>query len=217
MTDVIAGYWQERASSFHHAQAHTNWTLWHDIFAPYLNPNDRTVDLGCGTGFLSRALGQKHSPIGVDLTAGMLSFHPGPCLQADACALPLLSDSIDAIIGRNIAWTLPAAAWPEIARVLRPGAQLLLADGPWGCAPAPAGVAWREHYLSAYNEDTLNALPLARATSDTYAEFLCTFGFTDIAVRELTEVYDHELVHGTMPGHEPWRQFLITAVAPSNA
>lgn len=91
------------------------------------------VDLGCGTGYFSRALAERYRQpvVGLDLAEGMLRFarsQPGPVrdwVVADAEALPLRPGSQDLIFSSL------ALQWcPDLGRALR---EASLALRPGGC------------------------------------------------------------------------------------
>ncbi|HET8680088.1 MAG TPA: ubiquinone/menaquinone biosynthesis methyltransferase, partial [bacterium] len=103
------------------------------------------LDICCGTGDmvlgLGRAVGRDGRAIGVDFAPGMLaeaarrlsrarSHARVGLLCADAEALPLLRDSIDAATFafglRNVA--RPARALAEVHRTLRPGGRLVVLE-----------------------------------------------------------------------------------------
>jgi SAM-dependent methyltransferase len=84
------------------------------------------LEIGCGTGVhaaLVRQLGW--TPVGVDLSAGMLRHAQGrlPVARADAERLPIRDGSVPAVIAVMVHTDMPG--YPEIlrerARVLRPG------------------------------------------------------------------------------------------------
>ncbi|MET9040408.1 class I SAM-dependent methyltransferase [Streptomyces mirabilis] len=97
------------------------------------------LDLGCGTGralpALRAGVGDKGVVLGVDVTAAMLDAATrhgrdelAALLLADACHLPLPSDSVDGIFSAGLINHLPepAPALGEWARVTAPGGTLLL-------------------------------------------------------------------------------------------
>jgi SAM-dependent methyltransferase len=84
------------------------------------------LEIGCGTGNYAasvRALGW--TPIGIDLSAGMLRHARGrlPVARADAGQLPVRDRSVPAVIAVMVHTDMPAypAVLREAARVLRPG------------------------------------------------------------------------------------------------
>jgi ubiquinone/menaquinone biosynthesis C-methylase UbiE len=88
------------------------------------------LEVGCGTGIYAdrvRSLGW--SPVGVDLSAGMLGYATGrlPVAQGDATRLPLPSGSFDAVIGVMIHSDMPAfdQVLAEIHRVLQPSGRFV--------------------------------------------------------------------------------------------
>lgn len=92
-----------------------------------LDPPQRVVDLGAGTGRCLAAL-QQHYPqadcIAIDSALSMLqaSGH-APAICADVLQLPLASDSVDLVFS-NLMWQWlgdPQAGFAEVRRVLKPG------------------------------------------------------------------------------------------------
>ncbi len=109
------------------------------------------LDVGCGPGFFSILLAKEgHSVTAVDYSEGMLEQarsnfdEMGVCVetvQGDAQNLPFEDGSFDYIVSRNLVWNLeqPEKAYKEWLRLLKPGGNLLVADG--------------NHYLYYYDED----------------------------------------------------------------
>jgi len=99
---------------------------------------DRVLDLGAGTGRLSRPLadlvGSEGRILALDLSERMLIEGRGRCdnrfypLCADGCRPPLAAGSVDKVICFSTYPHLhsPAAALCEMRRVLRPGGKLLI-------------------------------------------------------------------------------------------
>lgn len=100
-------------------------------FAVAERPVQRVLDVGGGTGRVARALDQ--SAVVVDASAGMLrrAREDGlPVLRADAGALPVRDEAVDAVVVADALHHVQdqAAALEEAARVLRPGGVLVVRD-----------------------------------------------------------------------------------------
>lgn len=84
------------------------------------------LEIGCGTGIHATQLREQGwTPIGIDLSAGMLRHARGrlPVARADAGHLPILDGSVPAVVAVMVHTDMPAypAVLREVARVLRPG------------------------------------------------------------------------------------------------
>ena len=97
------------------------------------------VDLGCGTGQLTRRLTQQFPDaevVGVDYSSGMLHEanlrvgHTAQLVHADASALPLRAASADIVVcTESFHWYPDQRRTLEVlAQVLRPGGQLVIAS-----------------------------------------------------------------------------------------
>ncbi len=104
-------------------------------------PRDAEVlDLGAGTGKLTRVLARRFSRVvAVEPDAAMRALIPtGEVLEGSAEAIPLADGSVDAVFSADaFHWFDWPIALAEIARVLRPGGALVLAFhvGPWDTTP----------------------------------------------------------------------------------
>jgi SAM-dependent methyltransferase len=105
----------------------------------------RVLDLGAGTGKLTRALlAAGHDVVAIEpdaeMRAELAARLPGVSLHAGTAEqIPLPDASVDAVaMGQAFHWIDPDAALPEIARVLRPGGVLAVA---WNLRDDSAGWA----------------------------------------------------------------------------
>jgi ubiquinone/menaquinone biosynthesis C-methylase UbiE len=110
-------------------------------FLDELSPESRVLDAGCGGGepVLQELTRQSQEVIGLDFSSRQLekalSNAPGArLLRGDMSRLPLAADTVDAVLAYHSLIHLPAAehqtVLDEFARVLRPGGQLLVSEGP---------------------------------------------------------------------------------------
>ena len=118
------------------------------------------LEIGCGTGTHAatvRALGW--TPVGVDLSSGMLAHAAGrlPVARADAEHLPIGTQSLDAVIAVMVHTDMPgyARVVAEAARVLRPGGAFVHVGvhpcfcGGFADRTDPAATVIRPGYLDA--------------------------------------------------------------------
>lgn len=106
-------------------------------------PTQHVLDVGTGPGFFSILLSRLgHRPEAVDASPGMVErarknvrefgFPDVSVNLADAADLREFEDNrFDAIVCRDVVWTLPdpARAYAEWHRVLKPGGRLIVFDG----------------------------------------------------------------------------------------
>jgi demethylmenaquinone methyltransferase/2-methoxy-6-polyprenyl-1,4-benzoquinol methylase len=98
-----------------------------------LAPGSRVLDVACGTGDLTRALkAAGMEPLGLDLSAGMLSFagKRDPLVLADALRSPFAAGTFDGAVSgfalRNVVDL--SALFVELARIVRPQGRIALLD-----------------------------------------------------------------------------------------
>lgn len=111
------------------------------VEAARLTGQESVLDLGCGAGHTALAVAPgAREVVAVDVTPQMLEVARGLASErgvenvsfrlADATALPFSTGSFDLVTSRYSAhhYADPGRALEEVARVLRPGARLLLVD-----------------------------------------------------------------------------------------
>jgi len=120
-----------------------------------VQPGQRVLDVGCGTGYFARllaqAVGRDGLVVGVDPSTTMISYASRKTRHASNCrfqvgtaeALEFPAEHFDVVVSSLVMHHLPedlrVAALREMWRVLRPGGRLLVAE-----AQTPRhGFGWR--------------------------------------------------------------------------
>lgn len=113
-----------------------------------IGPDERVLDVGCGTGTYVRRLLDRNADqavVGADVSPGMLAEarrKAGPApnarfVEASAEALPFEAGTFDVVVSASALHYArrPDAALAEAARVLRPGGRLVVLDWDRGYGP----------------------------------------------------------------------------------
>lgn len=148
----IETYWNTRSNDFSARRRQElgsrNAAAWRTLLEKHL-PKGRPLkilDIGTGAGFFAILLTKAgHHVTGIDMSGDMiheaktnsLAFGCRTCFcQMNAMALDFADGCFDAVITRNLTWTLPdvIAAYREWHRVLKPGGLLLNFDSDCGLA-----------------------------------------------------------------------------------
>jgi len=167
-------------------------------------PGERVLDVGCGCGHTSVALGERvgtgGSVLGVDVSSVMLAsahrraeaarLRHVAFLNADAQTHPFEEGSFDLVYSRFgvMFFADPGAAFANLARALRPGGRLVfvcwqsLARNPWMRVPVEAASAHVEIPAPA---DPHAPGPFAFADAGRVRGFLETAGFGPVEVEPL--------------------------------
>jgi SAM-dependent methyltransferase len=159
-----------------------------------VGPSDRILDLGCGTGIVSRRLrdrlGGAARVTGVDASAAMLEMARSlaPELEwreANAMALPFDDGSFELVLSQQMLQFVPdrAAALREVRRVLRPGGRVVLST--W----RPRGEQPLYEILGTLAEAQFGASSdprFAFGDGDALRALLVDAGFSDVQVQTVT-------------------------------
>lgn len=150
--DRIARYWSLRAEGFENQRLREYESekkeRWLSEFRKYLPAGRelRILDVGTGTGFFACLLtAEGHKVTGIDLAEDMITHarHMASELGLDVCFKVMDAekpdfpkDSFDAVVTRNLTWTLPhvAEAYREWFRILKPGGLLINFDADYFAA-----------------------------------------------------------------------------------
>jgi SAM-dependent methyltransferase len=96
------------------------------------DPKPVILDLGCGTGVVSRELSSWAAPVSLDMSPLALKYCRqrglGRLVMGDGQKLPVATGSVDAVIGLDIYEHIPddVASFEETFRTLKPGGLLVL-------------------------------------------------------------------------------------------
>lgn len=148
----IASYWTKRSGSFleqRRAELHSYLAeRWLKELENHLPKKKglKILDVGCGTGFFAILMAKAgHEVTGIDLTADMISHAKNLSEEEGVCCTFRVMDAerpdfpdetFDAVISRNLTWTLPdaAGAYSQWSRILKKGGVLINFDANYGAA-----------------------------------------------------------------------------------
>lgn len=146
----VEAYWDERSERFSEVRQKElkspDAAAWLSHLTKQLPKGHtlRILDIGTGSGFFSILLaGEGHDMTGIDMSAGMVHEAKKNALafgrratfcKMNAQELLFFDASFDAIVTRNLTWTLPDVmkAYREWHRVLKKGGILLNFDSDYG-------------------------------------------------------------------------------------
>ncbi|CAN5855314.1 methyltransferase domain-containing protein [soil metagenome] len=169
-----------------------------------VNPEDRVLDLACGTGIISRTVaarpGWSGSLVAADVNPAMLEVCRQTTAeagidvdthQAAAEALPLPDADFDVVVCQFALMFFddPSSAVAEMARVLKPGGRLALS-----VFRSPQHCPGYDHFATAVRRHigeeaaTMVTSPFAFDNAEGIRSLLKQAGFSDIALRIEVEV-----------------------------
>lgn len=152
MENRIKNYWKQRSSHFektrenelHDTEIGKRWMSTFQKYFPNHKKELKILDVGTGAGYFAILLASYgHHTTGIDLTPEMIEAakdlaakqnSPATFQVMNALQLDFPDESFDAIVTRNLTWTLPdvPGAYKEWCRVLKPGGVLINFDANYG-------------------------------------------------------------------------------------
>lgn len=164
---------------------------WREAVARYARPRAgaRFLDLGSGTGTWAAAFREWYGVdvVAVEPSAAMRARSAVPVLAGDAGAIPLPDSTVDAAWLSTMVHHVPdlAAAARELARVLRPGAPVLIRSA---FAGRPEGIGLFEFFPEAVR--VLDRYPSVDAVRRAFAgfEFVALEPVPQVTAASLAEV-----------------------------
>jgi len=217
---LITEFWNERGATYedqaiHRVQDEAEQRVWQDTLRTLLPPPPaQVVDVGTGTGYLAFIVADAgYQVTGVEIADGMLGVAQAKAaaqpnsptfIKGDAMDPPLPAASADALVSRQVIWTLvdPARALSSWFRLLRPGGRVVAFHG----SPAsqqdrlPNSVAnprWRDAWEKRYTPEVLANLPLRHnPTLDPVVEPARAAGFVDVEIVRLEAIESFEKQQG---------------------
>lgn len=167
------------------------------VTAAGIGPDDRVLDVGCGTGVVARTAASRTASdtqvTGTDVNGPMLTAARGFAAQAgltgiewiecDAANMPFGGGRFDAVLCQQGLQFMPdrAAALAEMARVLKPGGRLALSV--WK-ESSPLGVALSKVLDRRFGDGTTAAWQVMYSLGDreTLRGLAAAAGFRDIQI-----------------------------------
>lgn len=228
----MAHYWAQRVEQFAtlrgkelQGEKHGQWLEQLQARLPAPTGLD-ILDIGTGTGFFALLLGaQGHRVTGIDLTPDMVAQARRVAGEMGVAAEFYIMDaeapnfpphSFDAIVTRNLTWTLPhlPVAYQAWHTLLRPGGVLVNFDGDYcreNPQPLPANHAHQglgEALLEEYQQMKQALRPTQQPRPQWDVELLRQAGFQEVAVD--TGVWKR-IYHKVDEFYNPTPIFAITA------
>lgn len=189
-----------------------------DVAPP--NPEDRVLDVGCGTGIVALLAAERVGPAGalsaVDVNPGMLEVArslPGServeWRHADAVDLPYADASFDLVYSQHTLQFIPdrLAALREMHRVLAPGGRLAVATwGPVERSPGylVLGAALARH-VGPEAGAAITKGPFSLSDADELASLLEEAAFVQVELRSVDVSTGFPSAAEFLAGVLPWR------------
>ncbi|CAN5447968.1 class I SAM-dependent methyltransferase [soil metagenome] len=184
-----------------------------NLLRPKLPPNAQVLDLGCGTGVISRELSAFSDPISLDMSAKALQYCQTrglrECVQADGTKLPLQSGKFDAVLGLDIFEHIDddLAAFQESFRVLNPGGQLVLSVPAFKSLWGPHDVAL--HHFRRYRKSQMEERLKQAGFQIDRSSYSVFFLFPVVVVSRVIEKFKSGPSRASLPRVPYWLNSLL--------
>lgn len=210
--DSVADNYEQLRYKLPYAQAYHAWWVREMLDLASLSPGAKNknmvLDNGCGTGFILKELGGSEGIIGLDLSAKMLAkayLINNRVVQGNSCHLPVADNLFDLIFARALIHHLPnpEEGLKEMARVLKPQGQVVLADTNNSIlSNLPRHIAYRsrnfsDHHINLKHQDYLIWIEKYFHIKQVrfFGYFAYPFGFPDMMGKFRHIRYPVKLVH----------------------
>ncbi len=200
-SELIKKVWNKHAENYD--RKHNEYedpTIWKEILETYLgdNKNQKVLDIGTGTGFLSLMVAELgYQSIGIDFAEQMIKEAKRIAdekelridyITSDWNKLPFDDHSIDVIINRCILWTIfdPTITLKEWKRVLKPSGKIL--------SFLPENKI--KKHCNHYEDEIEKKLPLKNMNSQQLSQILMENSFRNIEIIPLNNLKAGNLFEG---------------------
>jgi SAM-dependent methyltransferase len=172
------------------------------------------LDLGCGTGVVSREMQSFARPVSLDMSERALQYccqrGIALCVRGDGAQLPLQDDSFDGVLGLDIFEHIEddERAFAESLRVLRPGGVLVLSVPAFRSLWGPHDVAL--HHFRRYRRGEVARKLRAAGFKVERCSYSVFFLFPVVIVSRLLEKLKIGPAKASLPKVSGWmNSFLI--------
>ena len=130
--DRVSVFYEEERYRKPYSRFYQDW--WTRKMLEFVSIKGSILDNGCGTGILGEVLSRSEGQIfGIDISHNMLNYAKNRITRltlGDSHALPFKKGAFDLVVARSLVHHLhdPQRGIEEMARVLREGGQMVLAD-----------------------------------------------------------------------------------------